>query len=360
MKCKNPRPLNGNGADKGTKCRAKHGPSRPVGSQKTDKTPRVNKAEIRVEKAIHGLVFNLLPDPTNPLQWTNSVVAQVLLKDNIFEDVLKKYLEQLASASIEVSTSSGDAAVSHAFKKKSPDKVLANAGTSVLKNRLMKTTQVKKLKSELEGLAKIYGAEIKSVFVNKEWTKMFVVVATGAVAGGIVVGLVDTARRTKSDTLGSVATGLASLIPETLYEVGDLKLNLKLGHTGIDWTPSKGTWKSSAFVSGQWQAVSAVKLKGRVEVLGSEKGVKGKAQIGATYVIGETYLDSIDGKGTVFTDGNYELLLQLNKRFSGDADTQFDAFIGAKYKGNFSGEPNPDRGNGASVIGGFRLRFKGL
>jgi hypothetical protein len=64
--------------------------------------------------------------------------------------------------------------------------------------------------------------------------------------------------------------------------------------------------------------------------------------------MGETYLDSIDGKGTVFTDGNYELLLQLNKNFSEDSETRFDAFIGAKYKGSFNGEPNSGRGRGAS------------
>jgi len=47
-----------------------------------------------------------------------------------------------------------------------------------------------------------------------------------------------------------------------------------------------------------------------------KKRAQGKAQLGATYSIGKVYLDSIDGKATALSDGNYELLLQFNKTIS--------------------------------------------
>lgn len=350
-------PLNGNPIDSGTKTKERNYGKGPKVAEKSQK---VQEAETRVNKAIHGLVINLLPHPTDPMQWSESVLVQALAKENIFEEILQAYLEKVMSGSVEVGGQGSK--LSHEFNKKSPGKVLEDVTKSAFKDRLMETKPVKELMAAFKSLANIHGSEIKEVFVNKEWTKIFVVVGTVVAAGTAVAGLVDTTRKTKSDTGGQVVTGIANLIPKELFEVGNLKVknwNVTGGHGGFEWTPSKGEWKASAYVEGQWKPTKDIKFNGRVEVHGSDKETKEKAKVGAMYSVGSAYLDSVEASGTGFSDGNYELMLRLNKTFDGDDDTRFEAFIGAKYKGRYYGDPDPDEQSGFSAIGGFRIRFGG-
>jgi len=355
MACKHRKPLNGQCFERGTKARSDNKPSKPVGKGEPTKSSSVQEAEMRVDRAVHGLVFNLLPDSTDPQQWDESVLGEILLKDNLLEEVLKQYLQNVFTGSIEVGPA-GKTKVKHGLQS-SPEDALVSAGTSVLKDRLAKNEHVQRLVADLKALGSVYWKEIKTIFVKRDWSQICVVIITGAVAGGLVTGIVDTVHRTKNDTLASGMTGIAGLIPETLYEVGDISRNLKLGQKGIEWKPSKGTWKTGVFVAGEWNATKSLQLKGRVEFLASDKGVDGAGNVRAIYKIGETYLDSVEAGANALPGGNYELILQFNKSIKTANQARFDVFIGAKYLGRYRGDPAPNDRSGGAAVAGIRLRF---
>lgn len=53
------------------------------------------------------------------------------------------------------------------------------------------------------------------------------------------------------------------------------------GITQFEWKPSANQWKASAYVASEWQVHKDLKLKGRMELLGSNEGASGRFEAGA-------------------------------------------------------------------------------
>ncbi|MCY2988637.1 MAG: hypothetical protein NTY19_12325 [Planctomycetota bacterium] len=357
MAGKNAKPLNGNDFEQSTTKRTDNQPSRPLGTAGRSKTQEIRAAEVRLGKAVHGLVFNLLPDPSNPYQWTDSMLVAALLKDDIFEDVLKKYAESVANGTIAVSTKgqvSGSVGLETAPQK------LREAGLSVLKERVVNLPQVQKVKKAATELKSLYVSEVTSVFHKNDWSQICVVVATGIIGAGIVAGFVDVVNKTKNDKVAGAVSTLVNWTPTTIYEVGDLqatKWKVKVEKSDIEWKPSQGTWKASLFASGEWQVRKDLTLKGRMEVSGSQKGVGGNASVGATFLLGYKYLESVSIDGIMRPAGNYEIVGKLNKKVVVGEQSRFDLFVGVKYQGRYQGAPDREKGAGLAGIAGFELKL---
>jgi len=357
MGFKSAKPENGKCPWRGTKAKSAAGNPKPVGTENKGQKPSIAQTHSCIKRSLHGLVINLVPTTNDVKKWDESVLGEVLLKDNILEDLLKKYIEQIASGSIQVGFD-GKVSGKHAFKKSHSTVVLGVAG-SALGNRLIENPQVKQLVDDASAMAKAYGRELKAMFFSGDFSKICFVIGVGAVAGGVVVGFVSAVEETESDIVAGAAAGLVNLIPETFYEAGTAELKFKTGKTEVEWKPSKGTWKVGGFAGVKWQPTKKFKVSSKLELLIGDKGFDVAGNVKATYDLNQIYLNSVALGTSALPGGNYQIKLQLNKTVSSVKDSQIDLFIGAQYTGRYRGDAREDDNHGFAAIGGIKVRFKG-
>ncbi|PQO27568.1 hypothetical protein C5Y96_18750 [Blastopirellula marina] len=276
------------------------------GKAGNDASNKLNEAGVNVKKSLDAFLFRFVADPTTfhipitinygekhykhpidgkdyTLKYANgirdwrihnkNIIVQALLQKKLWTDIWDDYSRQYLTynASLNVSNKS---AGKHTFtpgKKRSAKEVIKTQGGKAL----MRTQAGQQLKDAASEFINTFCSETVQLWDNGD---MFLMVPVASVlfSGAILAGTVDLAQRTGNDTLAMLPQAVYDGAFSNVYHVGDFQIK----NHGLEWQPSKGTWKVDWSLGTHWNLAKDLTLKSDVNLIASDATWRTKARVG--------------------------------------------------------------------------------